>query len=66
MKSDMKETQKVLAPKLTTPNHAMDDSVVLDACCEPDCRIPILVDKEDKESHRQNRCMACVMRAKLR
>lgn len=53
-------------PKSTKTMKAVAANVVLDTCCEPACGMTILVEKEEKESHRQNRCMACIMLMKMR
>lgn len=45
---------------------AVDTSLDLSACCEPDCGISIVVDKDNIVQGRQQRCTACLMRLKLR
>jgi hypothetical protein len=42
------------------------EDLVLDRCCETDCFVTIMVEKNEKDSGRQNRCTACMMRNKLR
>jgi hypothetical protein len=34
-------------------------------CCEPDCQMSIMVDKEDLAEGRALRCVACTMRKKF-
>lgn len=53
-------------PKSTKAMKAVNESMVMDVCAEKNCGITIYVDKEDKDNHRKNRCMACIMRSKLR
>jgi hypothetical protein len=45
---------------------AVGAGLVVDTCCEAACGMTILVEKADKENHRQNRCTACMMLMKMR
>lgn len=67
----------MLDPKKTAPQERsssartrndfeIDGNLIMDTCCEPNCKIPVLVDKDMKESNRQVRCTACFMRFKMR
>lgn len=40
--------------------------VVEDTCSESDCKMTILVDKNDKALGRKSRCMSCLVREKVR
>lgn len=51
--------------KLTKTDLEIDKNLTLDACCEVDCGISIMVDKIEKESARKSRCIACMMRLKM-
>lgn len=53
-------------PKVTRKDIEIDRSMILDKCCEKDCGIPVMVEKDLKDQGRQTRCMACHMRFKLR
>ena len=48
--------------KETVKDIKIDLSMTMDNCCEKDCGIPILVDKDLKDQGRKSRCTACMMR----
>ena len=50
--------------KVTKSTLEVDKTLAMGTCCEPDCGMSILVDKSDKDSGRQVRCTACLMRVK--
>jgi len=52
-------------PKVTRKDIEIDRSMVLDECCEKDCNIPVMVEKDLKDQGRKTRCMACLMRFKM-
>jgi hypothetical protein len=52
--------------KITRSMEAIDANLDLSNCCEPDCGISIVVDKDDIAQGRKQRCTACLMRLKLR
>lgn len=55
----------MLQPKITMKDCEIDANLALDVCCEPDCHIPVMVDKDMKEQGRQVRCISCLMKFKL-
>lgn len=52
--------------KATDRSFQLDNSVCLTTCCEPECRISILIEKDMKNSNIQTRCVSCLMTHKLR
>ena len=57
----------MLQPKITLKDSDLDVSnMAMDVCCEKDCNIPVMVDKDMKEKGRQTRCTSCFMRFKIR
>lgn len=58
-------TVRSYEPKTTTSMKAVGAGMVADTCCEPDCGMSILVEPEEKDRG-TNRCISCMMRAKLR
>lgn len=52
-------------PKVTRKMQAVNPNLVVETCCEPECATTILVDKDEKASGRQVRCVACMMRMKI-
>lgn len=55
----------MLQPKVTRRDFEMDASLALDVCCEPDCHITVMVERDMKEQGRKVRCIACMMKFKL-
>jgi hypothetical protein len=53
-------------PKVTKSMRAVEDDLALGNCCETDCGISIIVDKDDVAQGRKQRCIACLMRLKMR
>lgn len=51
--------------KITARMEALNATLDTDICCETDCGVTILVDKNDKKQGRQQRCTACLMRLKM-
>lgn len=43
---------------------AVDANMVLTECCESDCRIPIMVEKDEQKD--ENRCTSCLMKHRLK
>lgn len=54
---------KHFEPKNTTSMKVVRDREVLDQCSEPQCRITIRVEPEEKG--KGNKCVSCMMREKL-
>ena len=52
--------------KVTKTDLEIDNSMVLDTCCESGCGISVMVEKDMKEAGRKTRCTACLMRLKLK
>lgn len=52
--------------KVTKQMKTVTNDLVMDTCAEPDCGMTIMVEKSDKEHHRKSRCVACLMRTKMR
>lgn len=50
-------------PKVTLTDIQINPVMMLDKCCEKDCGIPVLIDKNHKNE--KVRCTACTMRAKI-
>lgn len=39
---------------------------VMGECCEPDCKMSLILEKNDLAHGRKVRCTACLMKSKLR
>lgn len=58
--------ERNMQTRVTKSMEAVNNNLVADVCCEPDCGITLLVDKDEKAQGRKQRCTACTMRMKLR
>jgi hypothetical protein len=54
----------MLEPKVTRKDIEIDTNLTLDACA--DCKIPVLIEKDEKAQGRLTRCTSCFMKFKLR
>lgn len=64
----LQQSIKMISNKMnrsTKTMKAVEANMTLTECCEVDCRMTIMVEKEEMNQGRKTRCMACVMKAKL-
>jgi hypothetical protein len=52
--------------KVTKRMQAFESDLTIDVCSEQDCTATFLVEKAEKVAGRKQRCIACLMRIKLR
>lgn len=52
--------------KSTKTMRAVEADMTLTECCEPDCKIPLMLEKSEMAQGRKNRCLACTMKFKIR
>lgn len=51
--------------KVTRKLKAVNPNLTVATCCESDCQTTILIDKDEGDTGRATRCVACAMRMKL-
>ena len=44
---------------------AVEANMILTECCESDCRMTIMAEKDEVAQGRKTRCMACMMKFKM-